>query len=144
MSARSDIEEAVAQLGLYVDAKEWAALEGLLSETVDVDYTSLFGGLKETVSGSQLVERWRKLLSPLKATQHMITNLHVTIKEDGSAACAADVVATHVRPNSMGDPLWVVGGRYDLALKQVGQRWKISAIKLTTYWTSGNPQILNL
>lgn len=142
MSVRFEIEEAVAKLGLYIDAKDWSNLENVLAEVVDIDYTSLFGGSKETLPGDSLVERWHKLLTPLKATQHMITNLHITIKDNGTADCAADVMATHVRPNSMGDPLWVVGGRYDLALKQEEQEWKISAIKLTTYWTSGNPQIL--
>jgi hypothetical protein len=87
------------------------------------------------------MERWKKFVVPLKATQHLITNLDIKIKDE-TAECAADVLATHVRPNSMGDPLWTVGGRYDFELRRENLQWKISSIKLTTYWTAGNPQIL--
>ena len=143
LSERVEIEETVDQLGLLIDAKEWQELQEVLSETVEMDYRSLFGGEIEQLPRAEVISRWKTLLSPLKATQHVITNLHINVKPDQAADCAANVVATHVRPNSLGEPLWTIGGRYDFRLVHEGGRWKISAIKLTVQWTTGNPQVLS-
>jgi len=141
LSQRQEIEETIDRLGLHIDAKEWLELGEVLSETVELDYVSLFGGQIEHLTREQVISRWKTNLAPLKATQHVITNLHITIR-DNTAECAANVVATHVRPNPMGDALWTVGGRYDFRLMHENGRWKISAIKLTVLWTTGNPQVL--
>ena len=143
LSQRQEIEETVDQLGLHIDAKEWPELNEVLADTVELDYVSIFGGQIEKLPSSEVVNRWKKQLTPLKATQHIITNLHITIKTDNTAECAANVIATHVRPNPMGEALWTVGGRYDFQLLHEGGRWRISAIKLTVLWTTGNPQVIN-
>ncbi len=143
LSQRLEIEETVDKLGLHIDAKEWLELNEVLAETVELDYVSLFGGQIDRLPQAEVVARWRKQLTPLKATQHVITNLHITIKTDNTADCAANVIATHVRPNPMGDALWTIGGRYDFHLLLESGRWKISAIKLTVLWTTGNPQVIS-
>ena len=143
LSQRQEIEEIVDQLGLRIDAKEWLEFDEILAETVELDYVSLFGGQVEMLPRAEVISRWKMQLAPLKATQHIITNLHITIKPDNTADCAANVLATHVRPNVMGDALWTLGGRYDFQLLHEGGRWRISAIKLTVLWTTGNPQVLS-
>ena len=143
LSQRQEIEETLDQLGLRLDAKEWLELGEILAETVELDYVSLFGAQVERLTRAEVIDRWKAQLTPLKATQHIITNLHITIKADNTADCAANVLATHVRPNAMGDAIWTVGGRYDFQLLHEGGRWKISAIKLTVLWTTGNPQVLS-
>ncbi len=143
MADRTEIEETVAKFGLYIDARYWQGLQQLLTEIIELDYVSLWGGKTEKIPSTQLMDRWKKFVVPLKATQHMITNLHISLKENATAECTADVLATHVRPNNMGDYLWTVGGRYDFQLNREEHGWKIASIKLTTFWTSGNPQILN-
>jgi hypothetical protein len=143
LSQRQEIEETVDRLGLHLDAKEWLELGEILAEIVELDYVSLFGGQVERLSRAEVIDRWKTQLPPLKATQHIITNLHITIKADNTADCAANVLATHVRPNPLGDALWTVGGRYDFQLVHDGGRWKISAIKLTVLWTTGNPQVVS-
>jgi hypothetical protein len=141
LSQRQEIEETIDRLGLHIDAKEWPELGEILSELVELDYVSLFGGQIEHLSREQVISKWKMNLTPLKATQHIITNLHITIR-DNMAECATNVVATHVRPNPTGDSLWTVGGRYDFRLMLESGRWKISAIKLTVLWMTGNPQVL--
>ncbi len=143
LSQRQEIEETVDRLGLHLDAKEWLELGEVLAETVELDYVSLFGGQIEHLICAEVIDRWKTQLTPLKATQHVITNLHITIQADNTATCACNVVATHVRPNPLGDSLWTVGGRYDFQLLHEGGRWRISAIKLTVLWTTGNPQVLS-
>ena len=143
LSQRQEIEDTVDRLGLLIDAKEWLELGEILAETVELDYVSLFGGQIEHLLRSEVIDRWKAQLSPLKATQHVITNLHIAIQTDNTATCACNVVATHVRPNPLGDSLWTVGGRYDFRLAHEGGRWRISAIQLTVLWTTGNPQVLS-
>ncbi len=143
LSQRQEIEETVDQLGLRLDAKEWLELEEVLADTVELDYFSLFGAQVERLSRVEVIERWKMQLIPLKATQHIMTNLHITIKTDNTADCAANLLATYVRPNPVGDALWTVGGRYDLQLLHEGGRWRISAIKLSVLWTTGNTQVLS-
>ena len=143
LSQRQEIEETVDQLGLRLDAKEWLELEEVLADTVELDYVSLYGAQVERLSRVEVIERWKTQLMPLKATQHIMTNLHITIRTDNTADCAANLLATHVRPNAVGDALWTVGGRYDFQLLHEGGRWRISAIKLSVLWTAGNTQVLS-
>lgn len=144
MTEREEIEDVISRLGLYIDSKDWAKLVEVLDEEVELDYTSLFGGLVEKIKSSEVIARWKSLLTPLKATQHVITNILVTMEKNDSARSTANVRAVHVRPNNLGDALWTVGGRYDFVLNKKNGYWRISAIKLTTLWTTGNPQILNV
>lgn len=60
------------------------------------------------------------------------------------ATCAANVTATHVRPNASGGPHWTVAGRYDVRLVRAGPdaAWRIAGLALTVRWASGNQAIM--
>lgn len=143
MSAELAALRTVADLGLLVDAQDWDGLTALFAEEVAVDYTSLNGGEPATMPATELVGGWRQLLEPLAATQHLMGNLSVAV-QDESATCAANVTATHVRPNPTGGPHWTVGGRYDIGLRRAtgSEDWRIAALTLTVRWTSGNQAIM--
>jgi hypothetical protein len=143
MSAELAVMRTVADLGLRVDARDWDGLVSLFTEEVAVDYTSLNGGEPATMPATDLVGGWRQQLEPLAATQHLMGNLSVRVQDD-SATCAANVTATHVRPNATGGPHWTVGGRYDLELRRPsgGEDWRIAALTLTVKWASGNQAIM--
>jgi hypothetical protein len=141
MSDRDEIVELTSSVGLLVDARDWDAAQGLFHETVDVDYTSLNGGEPASVSSADLVAGWREMLDRLDATQHLIANQVVSVDGD-EANAAANVTATHVRPNAAGGPHWVVGGRYDFGLRRTEGGWRISALTLTVAWATGNQQIM--
>ncbi|HTY75589.1 MAG TPA: nuclear transport factor 2 family protein [Candidatus Nanoarchaeia archaeon] len=142
LSSRVEVEETIDKLGLHIDAKEWSELEEILAENVEIDYRSLNGGNVETLFRPDVIARWKSMLTPLR-TQHIITNMHITIKPDNTAECAANLMATHVRPNGGEDSIYTIGGRYDFHLAQENGRWRIYAIRLTALWTTGNPKILN-
>lgn len=143
MSAELAVLRTVADLGLRVDARDWDGLVELFDEEVAVDYTSLNGGEPTTMPATDLIGGWRQLLEPLAATHHLMGNLSVAVQDD-SATCAANVTATHVRPNPTGGPHWTVGGRYDLELRRSpgSEDWLITALTLTVRWTSGNQAIM--
>ena len=77
-----EVEDVISRLGLYIDSKEWAKLEDVLDKQVELDYRSLFGGSVEKIPGSEVIARWKSLLTPLKATQHMIVNMLVTLESN--------------------------------------------------------------
>jgi ketosteroid isomerase-like protein len=141
MSDRDEIVELTSNLGLLVDARDWDAVQRLFCETVDVDYTSLNGGEPASMPPADLVGGWREMLERLQATQHLIAGQVVRVDGD-EATAAANVTATHVRPNASGGPHWVVGGRYDFGLRRTDGGWRISALTLIVAWATGNQQIL--
>lgn len=138
MSARGDIAQLVSDMGLLVDARGWAGLQGLFTNQVDVDYTSLNGGEPQCVPAADLVDGWRQLLEPLAATQHLIANHSVTLDGD-AATVATNVTATHVPHDG---EHWVVGGRYDARARIVDGRWRIAGLTLTVKWQTGSQNIL--
>ncbi len=141
LSQKVDIEETLDLLALRTDAKEWLELEDVLAETVELDYRSLFGGITETLPRNEVISRWKTLLASMK-TQHIITNLSITVKMESIADCAANVMATHVRTRNGDAMMYTIGGRYDFQLLRDEGRWKVSSIKLTVLWTTGTPDVL--
>jgi hypothetical protein len=137
---RGEVADAVARFLLALDDHRWEQVEAALEETVNRDYTSLFGGGPEAIAGSALVAEWRGLLTALDSHQHLTGPAVVEI--DGEEASGdVHVVATHVLEGDPDSP-WVVGGTYRFALRRREEGWRIAAIKLDTRWQTGNAAIL--
>jgi fermentation-respiration switch protein FrsA (DUF1100 family) len=134
---RIEIAECVTAMGLYADLRAWDRLEGLFLETVGVDYTSLFGGEPGTSSAAGLVQDWREELSPLDATQHLITNLQIAEGDDGV------IVRSHVQARHVaGDQWWVLGATYTHGLVRTPQGWRISALTIHRLYEDGDRAVL--
>lgn len=145
ISDRFAILDLTARLGLLVDVRDWAALGQLFTNPVTIDYTTLNGGEPQLLDPGDLIDGWRRMLTPLKATQHLIASQVIDIDGD-TAHCTANVQATHVLDNASGGSTWTVAGRYDyeLARTGVGAGWQISALTLTVEWATGNQHIMTL
>jgi hypothetical protein len=140
---RLAILELIGKLALLLDARDWNALEGLWSDPVHYDRTSLFGGEPETLTPAELVDGYRQALGNLDAVHHLITS-HVINLDGDQATCAANMQGTHVLANTSGDPIWTVGGRHDYQLKRTADGWKIAGLKFTVQWATGNMHIVAL
>jgi hypothetical protein len=135
-----DVADAVARFLLALDDHQWGRVEAALDETVNRDYSSLFGGEPDAIAGTALVSQWRESLTGLDAHQHL-TGPAVVELNGAEASADVHVVATHVLEGDPGSP-WVVGGTYRFALRRREERWRIAAIKLDTLWQTGNAAIL--
>src|SRR6516165_6138298 len=62
---RLAILELTARLALLVDARDWTALEGLFTDPIYSDRTSLFGGEPETSTPAELAGGLRYALGGL-------------------------------------------------------------------------------
>jgi SnoaL-like domain len=136
----SEIANLVASLGVLVDHRDWPALKELFMPTLDVDYTSLFGGSAERIHRDALVGTWEAFLPRFTSTEHLIGA--PSIEVTGNIARArAPVVAWHF----VGDALqssakkWVVGGHYDIGCERTSAGWRIASLKLEAVWQEGSP-----
>ena len=140
---RLAILDLIGRLALLLDARDWTALEQLFTDTVYNDRTSLTGGEPVTVGAAEFVGGWRETLGHLDAVHHLITS-HVITLDGGQATCAANMQGTHVFANSVGGPVWTVGGRHDYRLERTPEGWRIAALTFTVQWTTGNADIIGL
>ena len=140
---RLAILELIGRLALLLDARDWDALEGLFTNPVYSDRTSLWGGEPETQSPAEFVGGWRYALANLDAVHHLITG-HVISLDGDQATCAANMQGTHVFANASGGPMWTVGGRHDYQLKRTADGWRISGLTFTIQWATGNMHIVTL
>jgi SnoaL-like domain len=140
---RLAILELIGRLVLLLDARDWDALEGLFTDTVYNDRTSLTGGEPETLGAAEFVGGWRYLMQNLDAVHHLVT-CHVITLDGDHATCAANMQGTHVLANSSGGPMWTVGGRHDYQLTRTSDGWRIAGITFTIQWATGNQNIVAL
>jgi SnoaL-like domain len=140
---RLAILELTARLALLVDARDWSALEGLFTNPVYSDRTSLFGGEPQTGSPGELVGGLRQALGNLDATHHLIACQVISLDGD-QATSAANMQGTHVFANASGGPVRTVVGRHDYELKRTADGWRIAGLTFTLQWASGNEHILTL
>jgi hypothetical protein len=140
---RLDIMDVCVRLAWYVDLRQWAALAGVLTEKVRLDYTSLNGGDPVVITAAEVADAWSGLLGNLAATQHLMGSFLVELAGD-TAVCTAMFQATHRLPNDLGDPHWTLGGRYRFDVVRAGAQWKISGIVMTRLWSAGNRHVIVL
>ena len=140
---RLAILELIGNLALLLDARDWNALEGVFTDPVYYDRTSLFGGEPGTLSRAELIGGYRQALGNLDAVHHLIT-CHVINLDGDQATCAANMQGTHVLANTSGGPIWTVGGRHDYQLKRTPDGWRIAGLTFTIQWATGNMHIVTL
>lgn len=78
-----------------------------------------------------------KMISQFDSTQHVSTNHLITVDGD-EATCSCYMVATHHLAMDCGEPRSVIGARYDIAAHRFDHGWRLTKLKWTRLWTSGN------
>jgi hypothetical protein len=132
----------VTNVAHHVDGKNWSGLRQLYASEVRTDYTSLFGGEPQVQAGDALIEGWRKLLTPV-VTQHLLGP--ITVEVSGPRAVAhCHVRGYHYVKGTPGGDEWMVAGHYVFELGREGSTWRISSMKLETFYQTGNLELLAL
>jgi hypothetical protein len=134
---RDTIINAVNQIAIMADLRNWEACQAAFSDRVETDYTSLTGGQPSTVNAEDLVNSWETFFSQtFKVTQHLIGSHVVTITGD-TATCLSNFQAHHVYLDTT-KGTWTLGGVYEHGLIQTPEGWKVNRMKMTWTWESGN------
>jgi hypothetical protein len=136
------VQSVITRVMHHIDRRRFSELRALFADSVETDYTSLFGGQVMQQSADDLVlGGWRTLLTPLDATQHILGPIDVTF--DRSVAIAeCHVRAYHRSAKAPGGPEWMVAGHYVFQLGDTAGGWKISKMKLETSYQTGNTKLL--
>jgi hypothetical protein len=140
---RAAISDVQLRYATGLDSRDWPLYRSCFTDEMDADFTSVFGGQPRRVRADQWVAAARRLMTPLKATQHMITNHVITIDGD-EATCVAYVQARHHLPNDTGASEQNMFGYYTNRFARTPEGWKICACKLTVTWNTGNWNIFEL
>ena len=131
------IETRIEAVAVLVDLNANDRLEMLFAEEVRLDYTSLFGGAPETITGSELMDRWSSLVPGFDLTRHAISDIEVEL-HGHTANASASVTGTHWLE---GD-IWAVSGRYDYELIRLEGEWKVTALTLTATSERGDRSLI--
>jgi 3-phenylpropionate/cinnamic acid dioxygenase small subunit len=134
---KQEITEICYRYGLAVDGRDWAALAALFTPDADAYYLDL-----PSCHGYQAIEdTCRVALTPLSATQHLISN--VVVRLDGDRAeSTCYLQAQHVKAGTEGGDNFVIAGRYDDQLVRTPDGWRIRERRLKAMWTDGNPAVV--
>jgi hypothetical protein len=120
-----------------LDVKDWVACRRCFTDEIETDYSDLRGEPPSTVKADDFVALRRAALDGLR-TLHLSANHLVTVDGD-RATCLSVAVIHRFRPED--------GERFDTycaythALVRTPAGWKISKVKQTVYWNTGNPNI---
>lgn len=117
------IATLVNSVATLADQGDFETLESLYADSVQVDYTSLFGGDIQTHTPASLMTAWASLLPGFAQTYHAISNIQVDVESDRATA-TADVTASHY----LGDDYWQVSGQYEYQFVRQPNGWKVEAM----------------
>jgi hypothetical protein len=136
------IQSAVARLVHAIDRRRWAELRPLFADTVETDYTSLFGGSVRRDPADELIATWRKMLTPLTATQHLLGPIDIAVGVS-TASAQCHVRGWHHLVREGRTEEWMVAGHYLFAFEKHGAAWKVAKLTLETFYQTGNTKILS-
>jgi 3-phenylpropionate/cinnamic acid dioxygenase small subunit len=99
------------------------------------DATALLGDERPSVDS--IIDKIRGSLTPLDATQHLITNHQVRVEGD-RATSRCYLQAQHVRKAAVGGVNFIIAGRYEDELVRTTDGWRIMRRTLHRDWSEGN------
>jgi hypothetical protein len=140
---RTAINDVQLRYATGVDTRDWPLFRSCFTDEIETDVSSAVGSPPQRIKADDWVERVRRTIDGLKATQHMITNQVITLDGD-EATCVAYVQARHHLPNETGGSEQVMYGYYTNRFVRTAEGWKIRARKLTVLWNEGNMEIFEL
>jgi hypothetical protein len=138
---RLAVAEAVYRYAAGVDGRDWSLYRAQFADRVRIDFSSHFGQPAAEMTADDWVAGVRPLFDGLHATQHMMTNPLADVAGD-AARIRMSVQATYVLDPKDETSRYTVGGYYDDELVRAGDRWLLTAVKLTVLWHSGDPSIM--
>lgn len=137
-SLQERVQSAITRLLHAIDALDWRGVREAFTPKVRIDYTSLFGGVAETLPVDGLLERWQALLPGFDATQHQIGPVLVVHRDGGAAIAETEARGYHYVEGAEGGVLWTAAGMYTFTMDDRLGEWKIAGITFRLAYQEGN------
>lgn len=134
------VQEAISNLFIAVDNRNWEQVKAIFDDTVLLDYTSMAGGEPAKLTPEQIINSWKSILPGFDCTHHQLGNFIVDADlEVAKAFCYG--TATHFLKNNSTRNIWTVVGSYDFELKLTCANWKITHMKFNFKYMDGNTEL---
>ena len=137
LADRTAVSDVVLTFARSLDLKDWESCRGCFLNEVETDYADLRGELPSKVAADDFVAKRRGALDHLQ-TLHLSTNHQVTFEGDTATCVSAAVI--HRRRAEDGERFDTYCS-YTHTLRRTSAGWKISNVKQTVHWNTGNPAI---
>jgi uncharacterized protein (TIGR02246 family) len=125
------VQAVLVRYASALDTRDWARLRTCFTPDAVATYEAI-GDLRGYEAIEALV---RRVLGPLAATQHIVSNVEVVL--DGDRATArCNLQSMHVRETPSGDN-FIVAGVYTDELRRTPDGWRIARRALRRVWTQG-------
>ncbi|WP_084065250.1 nuclear transport factor 2 family protein [Paenibacillus stellifer] len=135
-------EDAVVELFVAVDSRDWDTVRRGLADQVLLDYSSMNGQPPALLSANEIIDSWRNVLPGFDSTHHQLGNMLVRANQsDASLFCYG--TATHYLEHEGGN-VWTVVGSYDFDLKETNGGWRIIKMKFNYKYQDGNAELPGL
>lgn len=136
---RQEIAEFIVTNSMLADnatPEEWQRYRKRYADEIVIDYSSTLGEQARAVSRDLLMPYWKSLIDAFDVTQHIVTNIVVTLRGD-EADSRAYVISNH----RIDQDVWSCGGIYDHSLRRAADRdggWLITAQRFTALFETGD------
>lgn len=140
LAARVAVEDAVVQMFVATDERNWSLLEDCFTSPFTLDMTSMVGGTPSELTPSQVAQAWATGFEPLDHVHHQVGNLRTTVDGD-HALVNCHGVAFHHRSRAAGLKSRIFVGTYELHLRASPDRWRISRMIFRLKFIDGNLEL---
>lgn len=141
---RAEISETIVRYFNGLDARDWKAVRDTLADTIDLDFSQLFGDPRTTHDSDDFVAFARTVLSGFRATQHISPNHVITVNGDQAEAIAY-MFAWHTVPTDPGvENTFTLRGYYNVGLTRSEVGWRMHQLHMTVWDEAGNKGIYDV
>ena len=138
---RAALSDVLHNYAAGVDMRDWSLFRSCFTDDLEADFTGVLPG-NVCHGADKWVAAAAKLIEPLAATQHIITN-HAHLIDGDKATSRAYLQAQHMQKDgSSVEQHYLIGGYYDYDMVRTSEGWKIKKYSLTQTWCSGDPAVL--
>jgi SnoaL-like domain len=136
---RLDLIELQNSYAWGIDGKDAAQFEGVFTDDVDAQYTTLM-----RLQGRARLARWLESFhAPYDATQHLFSNFTFTSEGDG-VLMRSYVVAQLFVQDYPGGANFVSHGYYLDRVVQADAGWRVRSRQIINLWREGNVGLLDV
>lgn len=140
LAARVAVEDAVVQMFVATDERDWPRLEDCFTSPFTLDMTSMVGGEPTEMTPSQVAHAWAAGFEPLDHVHHQIGNFRTEVRgEQARVRCHG--VALHHRAQAAGLKSRVFVGTYEIDLLACPERWRIRRLAFELKFIDGNLEL---
>ena len=133
---KAEIEQVMLNFGRALDLGDWKLYRRCFGDKLQVDFERLTGQPEVTVDADLWTHFAEIILSPVRR-HHQYSNFSATLDGDHARATIY-MVASHWKPTDGGASEYIQNGWYENSFQRIGGQWKITRLKHTFQWITGN------